>query len=237
MGWDELSPESATAFDVAVHAGTLVGATAYLRHDVVTYVKAVLGPVTGQRQLGRDGRIGLALAVSAVPAGVIGVVFSEALSGSAEVWLIGILLVVFGLLLGWSDRCREEREVDDFGFRAALLMGVAQALALQPGVSRSGITISAARLLGFRREPSVRLAFLMSLPVIAGAGLYGLFGLSVPASLWLALLCGAMTAMVVGWVSVWATVRLVRHLGLVPFVIYRVVIGLAVLGVLGLGWR
>ena len=237
FGWDELSGDAATAFDVAVHVGTLVGATVYLRRDVVTYAGAALAPIFGRGSLGPDGRVGWALVVSAVPAGVVGVVAGDALRGSGGVVSVAAALIVFGLLLGASDRLAERRAQTDFGLLHAVVMGAGQALALQPGVSRSGVTMTVARALGYGREAAVRLAFLMSLPVIAGAGVYGLVGLSVPSSLWPAMSWGAASSMVTGWVAVWGTTQIVVRVGLRPLVAYRVLAGCAVLALVATGWR
>ena len=237
FGWDELSGDAATAFDVAVHVGTLIGAAAYLRRDIATYAGSALAPALGRGPLGPDGRIGWALVASAVPAGVVGVLAGDALRGSGGVVSVAVALIVFGLLLEASDRLAERRTVSDFGFAHALVMGAGQALALQPGVSRSGITMTVARALGYGREAAVRLAFLMSLPVIAGAGVYGLFGLSVPSSLWSAMAWGAASSMVTGWIAVWLTTRIVVRVGLRPFVAYRVLAGCAVLALAATGLR
>ena len=125
----------------------------------------------------------------------------------------------------------------DFGLWHALAMGAGQALALQPGVSRSGVTMTVARSLGYGREAAVRLAFLMSLPVIAGAGVYGLFSLSVPSSMWPPMAWGAASSAATGWVSVWATTKIVTRVGLRPFVVYRVLAGCAVLALAATAWR
>ena len=237
LGWDELSGDAATAFDVAVHVGTLVGATVYLRGDVMTCTRGALAPLLGRGSLGPDGRVGWSLVVSAVPAGIVGVAAGDALRGSDRIVLVALALIVFGLLLGVSDRLAERRDQSDFGLLHAVMMGVGQALALQPGVSRSGVTMTVARSLGYGREAAVRLAFLMSLPVIAGAGVYGLVGLSIPASLWPALFWGAVSSMVTGWIAVWATVQIVARVSLRPFVAYRVLAGCAVLALAATGLR
>ena len=237
LGWDELSGDAATAFDVAVHVGTLIGAAAYLRRDIVTYAGSALAPVLGRGPLGPDGRTGWSLVVSAVPAGVVGVAAGDALRGSGGVVSVAVALIVFGLLLGVSDRQAARRGKQDFGIGHALVIGAGQALALQPGVSRAGVTMTSARALGYDREAAVRLAFLMSLPVIAGAGVYGLFGLSVGSSLWPPLVWGAASSLVTGWVAVWVTVRVVSRVGLAPFVVYRVVLGCAVLALVATPWR
>ena len=237
LGWDDLPGDTATAFDVAVHVGTLGGALAYLRRDVKRYAVAALAPLVGRGPLSGDGRIGWALVVSAVPAGAVGVLVGEAASGSRRIVPLAVALIAFGLLLGLSDRMAERRSASDFGFGHALILGLGQALALQPGVSRSGVTMTVARLLGYEREAAVRLAFLMSLPIIAGAGLYGLVGLDVPSSLWPALGWGVAASAATGWAAVWGTSRVVARLGLGPFAIYRVAAGVAVLVLAATSWR
>ena len=237
FGWDELSGDAATAFDVAVHVGTLVGATAYLRRDVVSYAGAALAAVIRRESSTVESRVGWSLVASAVPAGVVGVFFGDVLRGSDRIVAVALALIVFGVLLGLSDRLTQRWDESDFGLGHALVMGAGQALALQPGVSRAGVTMTVARVLGYNREASVRLAFLMSLPVIAGAGLYGLFDLSVPSSLWPAMAWGALASMVTGWIAVCATVRIVSRVSLRPFVAYRVLTGIAVLGLAATPWR
>src|SRR5205823_10059443 len=140
-----------------------------------------------------------------------------------------IMLIVFGLVLAAADRLREKRTVDDFGFRDAATMGVLQALALSPGVSRSGVTISGARWLGFQRDAAARLSFLMSLPIIGGAALYkGLklaTGSGLPAGAASAFAWGMLASAITGGFAVWFVLRFVRTHSFAPFVVYRAVVG------------
>ena len=222
--WNELTrnPELNRSFDVALHVGTFVGAMAYFGRDVWQLA-------TGNR------RMGLLLLLSTVPAGAAGVLVDSVVEEQFEaVWLIGVMLIVFGVVLQWADRLPGTRHEGEFGAREALYMGAAQALALQPGVSRSGATISMARWLGFGRNAAARLSFLMSLPVIGGAGLYkGLdvlvLGDGIPAGFTAAFAWGTVAAGVTGFVAVWGLLRLVRTRSFAPFVVYRIVLGLAVL--------
>ena len=237
FGWDALPEELETAFDVSVHLGTLVGAIAYLWRDVVRYASAGLHPIIARAPITNDGRIFWALMLSAVPAGITGILLKDHVDELDRIWLIAVMLIVFGLLLGLADRLPERRERDEFGIRDALAMGVGQALALQPGVSRSGATLSVARWLGFNRDAAARLTFLMSLPVIAGAGVYALTDVTIPSEFWAPFIWGATASAVTGWIAVWGTLRLVQTHTFRPFVIYRVGLGLAVLLVLATGWR
>ncbi len=236
FGWDDLSPELETSFDVAVHLGTLLGAIAYLRADVVRYLLAGFGPLRGQ-PLGTDGRIAWFLVASAVPAGITGVLLKDQIADLDSIAVIAIMLIVFGLLLLVADRLPERRTLDEFTLRDALLMGVGQALALQPGVSRSGATLTVSRFVGFGRDAAARLVFLMSLPIIAGAGVFSLADADIPGDFWPPFLWGMAASAVTGWVAVWGTLRLVRSHTFRPFVIYRVGAGLAVLAILATNWR
>ena len=237
FGWDALPEELETAFDVAVHLGTLVGALAYLWRDVVRYTRAGLGPIVTRAPLGTDGRIAWALIVSAVPAGLTGVLLKDQIEDLDRIWMIALMLIVFGVVLGIADRLPGDRTTEEFGVKEALAMGVGQALALQPGVSRSGVTISVSRWLGFGRDAAARLTFLMSLPVIAGAGVFALSDTSIPSEFWPPFLWGMVTSAITGWIAVWGTLRLVRTHTFRPFVIYRIVLGFAVLAILATGWR
>ena len=237
FGWDDLSPELETAFDVAVHLGTLLGATAYLREDIEKYAAAreVLPPAPPR--FDTDGRIAWFLVASAVPAGLTGVVLKDQIEDLDSIAVIAVMLILFGLLLFVADRLPQRRKLGEFGLADALKMGVGQALALQPGVSRSGATLTVARFLGFDRDASARLVFLMSLPIIAGAGIFALSDASIPSSFWPPFLWGTAASAVTGWLAVWGTLRLVRTRTFLPFVGYRVVVGLAVLAILATGWR
>ncbi len=237
FGWDGLDPDLETTFDVAVHLGTLVGAVAYLWRDVVRLAVAGVAPVLGRGPWSADSRIAWSLVVSAVPAGVVGVAFEEQLAAGDRVWLVAVMLIVFGLVLGWADRLTGRRGLDEFGPRTALAMGVGQALALQPGVSRSGVTMTVGRALGFDRDATARLAFLMSLPVIAGAGVLKFSEVTVPASFRVPFAVGTVTSGVTGFVAVWATLTLVRRRSFAPFIVYRIVVGVVVLALLASPWR
>jgi undecaprenyl-diphosphatase len=154
--------------------------------------------------------------------------------------LIGASMIVFGLLLAVADRRPGDRTLVDFGRDDALKVGAAQILALNPGTSRSGITITAARFLGFNRDTAARASFLMAIPVTAGAVAYKGLKLAmdgVPPGLGVPMLVGIVTAGIAGWVAVWGTLRWIRTRSFMPFVIYRCALGVAVLIIVATGWR
>ena len=145
--------------------------------------------------------------MATVPAGITGVLLQEVLASDDKIWLTAVALAVFGVVLAAADRLGGERDVDSFQLRDAIAMGVGQALALQPGVSRSGITITVARVLKFDRVNAARLSFLMSLPIIAGAGLFKYLDIGgidgIPADMKGAFAAGMIASAVTGFLAVW----------------------------------
>jgi undecaprenyl-diphosphatase len=239
FGWDDFAGNESLekTFDVALHIGTLVGAVAYFRTDLARYARAGLT----DRQ-STDGRVAWLLLLSAIPAAITGALLADLIEEkTGEIWLIAVMLIVFGLVLLWADRLVGTRPADDYRSRDALSMGVGQALALQPGVSRSGVTISVGRRFGFDRDGAARLSFLMSLPIIAGAILFKGADVmaegGIPDDFVAPFIWGIVASGITGWFAVWATLRLVRTHTFTPFVIYRVALGLFVLGLLATDFR
>lgn len=242
FGWESQPDEVEKAFDVALHFGTFVAVMLYFRHDLVRYVREGLRLVwRRERPVDPDGRIAWLLVVATVPAALVGAVLEDWIDerlGTPVV--IAVSLIGFGLLLGWADRRMGRRRIEEFSARDALVVGAAQALALNPGTSRSGITMTAARQIGFDRDSAARISFLMSLPIIAGAVVLKVGGLvldGIPEGLLTPMLVGVATSFVAGWLAVWGTLRLVRSRSFTPFVVYRVALGVAVLVAVGAGWR
>jgi undecaprenyl-diphosphatase len=237
FGWDDFAGAEhlEQTFDVALHLGTLVGAIAYFRRDLTRYAVAGLtNPKTP------DGRLAWLLLASAVPAAITGALLEETFAdlGDTE-WMIGVLLIVFGLVLLWADRLSGTRHREAYTGRDALLTGAAQAMALVPGVSRSGVTITMARWLGFERDAAARLSFLMSLPIIAGALAFKSLDVigDFPAGFAAPFAWGIVASGVTGWFAVWATLRIVRTRSFTPFVLYRFLAGAGVLLVVASGAR
>ncbi|MGY9074454.1 MAG: undecaprenyl-diphosphate phosphatase [Acidimicrobiales bacterium] len=253
FGWDDFGGDQdlENTFDVALHVGTLVGAVAYLWSDIVKYTAAGLGSAFRKRPWDNDARIAWFLLVSAVPAAVVGVLLEDLLLDLGEnTALIAILLIVFGLLLLFADRLPTARGgpdaeslgrgVDSFTLSDAMKMGVAQACALLPGVSRSGVTITVGRALRFDRNATARIAFLMSLPLIAGAGAYrglGIVSTGFPVGMASGFAAGMTAAAITGWFAVWGTLKFVRSRTFAPFVAYRVALGVFVLCLLATNVR
>lgn len=233
FGWEDFAGRAGLekTFDVALHLGTLVGAIAYFRRDIARYLKAAF---TSAGEGTDDRRVAWLLVASTVPAAVTGALFADVIEEkTGHIWLIATMLIVFGLILGWADRRPGVRPVEDIRLRDAVLMGAGQALALQPGVSRSGVTMTAGRLGGLGRDGAARFAFLMSLPITAGALVFQAADVvgegGIPDGFAAPFAWGVVTSGVTGWFAVWGTLKLIRTRSFTPFVVYRVVVGAGVL--------
>ncbi len=231
------------AFDVALHLGTLVGLVACLRREVWALVRDGISAVTRRQTLiTAEGRLGWLLVLATIPAAAVGVGLRSVIDeADDEIWLTAVMLAVFGVLLWWSDRRTGQREVGEFGVRDALGLGLAQACSLQPGVSRSGVIITAGRLLSFNREAAARLAMLMSVPVIAGAGVYQFIDIGgwggIPADARAGFAWGTAASAVTGFAAVKGLLALVRTRSFGPFVVYRVLVALLVLSLIAASVR
>jgi len=243
FGWDDLQDAGIKkAFDVSLHIGTLVAVVGYFRKDIVRYVsKGAQLLWKREKPVDADGKLAWLLVVSALPAAAIGAVFEETIDERLGTpGLIAVSLIVFGLLLGWADRRAGSRTIDDYRGPDALKVGIAQVLALNPGTSRSGITITAARTFGFSRDAAARISFLMSIPVTTGAVVWKMANLvadGIPDGLIAPMIVGIVTSGLAGWFAVWGTIKLVRTRSFMPFVIYRCVLGVVVLIIIAAGWR
>ncbi len=243
FGWNDFeSPSVEKAFDVSLHIGTLFAVVGYFRHDLSTYVRAGARQlVKRERPATTEARLAWLLVLATVPAAAIGAVFSDTINENLGTpFIIAISLIVFGVVLAWADRRQGTRPIEDMRTRDALIVGVAQALALNPGTSRSGITMTAARFIGFNREAAVRISFLMSVPVIVGAVVFEVGGLikdGIPDGLLVPMIVGIIASALSGLLAVWGTLTIVRTYSFMPFVIYRIGLGVAILLILATGWR
>ncbi len=223
------------AFDVAVHFGSLIAVLVYFRHDIASLLSG-----GGQVLLGRiktpESRMALAIALGTVPAALAGLMFASWIEQNLrDPAVIVYTLAGYGILMGVADRYgRRERNLAGVGYRDAFIIGCAQALALVPGTSRSGITITAARFLGFERQDAARFSFLLSAPVIFLAAGYKFVELiaSNTTVAWGQLGVGALVACAVAYISIDFFMRVVTRIGLLPFAIFRLVLAAVILYVL-----
>ena len=243
MGWNDFADVSVEkAFDVALHLGTLIAVAGYFRKDLAKYIQDGLRMVfQRQRPSTPEGRLAWLLVVASIPAALFGAIFGNWVDENlGKPVIIGVSLMVFALVLAWADRRPGERDFSQMSRRDAGVIGMAQVLALNPGPSRSGISISAARLLGFDRDSAVRFSFLLSIPVTAGAVLVKLTKLfkdGVPEGLAMPMLIGIVTAGLSGWLAVAGLLRLIKTQTFNAFVIYRLAAGVAVVVVAVSAWR
>jgi undecaprenyl-diphosphatase len=244
LGWTELTndPSLANTFDVALHLGTLIAVFAYFRGELVRYIVGAVQALWSPEARRGDGRIGWLLVLSAVPAAILGALlerFIEEQLGAPII--VGTVAIVFGVLLFAADRLHGTRTFQEFGLRDAITMGCAQMLALQPGVSRSGITMTAGRTVRFSREAATRISFLMLVPVTGGAVLYKgvkLFaGDGIPPGFGGAFFWGIVASAFSGYLAIWGLLAYVRTRSYTPFVIYRIVVGAAIIIVFATGIR
>ncbi len=233
LGW----PDQGLAFDMAANSGSLLAVLAYLRGDLRRLAVAGRSLLPGAAAPSDPAQVRLlwAILVATVPVALAGLLAQDLLAAQARgPLLIGATSILFGLLLGWADRSRiGRRDLGALGLKAAMAVGLAQVLALIPGTSRSGVTITAGLFLGLSREQAARFAFLLAVPVgllVAAKQALDLGAAPAPAASWghLALgfaAAGASAYLAIGWLLAW-----LRRQSLQPFVIYRVILGLLILG-------
>jgi undecaprenyl-diphosphatase len=257
VGWDD----PGSAFTAVIQLGTTAAVLIYFRDDLWRIARAWLGSFragpggiraargstgsrpgktaaarsTGWRSLSTDARLGWYIVLGTIPIGIFGLAFKHDIEhGARSLYLIGTVLIVFGLVMLAADRtARQTRALEDMAPRDGLLVGAAQALALVPGVSRSGATIAAGLFAGLTREAAARYSFLLSTPAIVLAALFELKGIVDGSEHTGAstsdLIVATFFAFVVGYWSISFLLRFVTRHGLVPFVVYRVLLGALVL--------
>jgi undecaprenyl-diphosphatase len=228
FGW----ADQGLVFDVATHLGTLFAVLLYFRADLFQMVASCLRPVrTDDDRRHRTLLIGIALA--SVPVLVVGFLARDLVEQYLrDVRVIAWMTLVFGLLLWLADaRSRRDRNIEELGWKSAVWIGLAQVCALVPGVSRSGVTITAGRLLGFAPDAAARFSFLLAIPVIAAAGGYGALKVFTGAAAidWSQFLLALAFSALAGWVCIAAFLALLRRVGLLPFVVYRLALAAVLL--------
>jgi undecaprenyl-diphosphatase len=228
-------------FDVALHAGTLIAAISYFRHEVVTFTVAFLQAIRRRTIETADERIAMAIAVGTIPAVLVGGVGASFIEDHlGEPWMIGIQLIVFGAVLAWADGLPQARGFGDLTLRDGWYVGLAQVLALAPGTSRSGITITAARYLGFDRDSAARVSFLLLIPAVAGATVYSAYKAvheGLPDDVAGPIVVGTASAAISGYIAIAWLLRLLRTHSYRPFVLYRYFAGAFVLLLIVTGIR
>jgi undecaprenyl-diphosphatase len=229
-------------FDVALHLGTLVAVVVYFRRDLAALVRAWLRSVRRRGVEGPEERVAWLIAVATVPAALVGAAGEDFIADNlGEPWQIALLLAGFGLPLWAADRMPQRSEISGLRLPAAFAVGVAQSLALAPGVSRSGVTITAGRFLGLTREAAARFSFLLLVPIVLGAVLLKGWTDVVAGDLppgWVGpFLVGTIAAAVSGLAAIWGLLGYVRRHDYSVFVAYRLIAAAVVLIVIVAGVR
>lgn len=223
--WDD----QGLAFDVALHIGSLAAVVIYFRQELLNMTLSWAGSLAG-RGVDDDARLAWWVVLATIPVCLVGLAFHDVIQDDMRSPLIiAFGLIVFGLLLAYVDlRHRGNRDEYQLTLRDALLIGLAQALALIPGTSRSGITITAALMLGMNRESAARFSFLMSIPVIVLAGGTEALDLVRDAAEvdWFTLTVGALLSAISAYLCIHYFLAFIKRVGMQPFVIYRLLLGI-----------
>lgn len=224
FGWED----QGLAFDVAVHVGTLAAVMIYFRKDIIALIQGWI--TTGfTRHPNTDGRLAWYVALATIPAGMAGLLFDDWIEANLRsTAVIAATTIGFGVLLGISDRLRHGTAgLAELTLLMALIIGFAQMFALIPGTSRSGITITAALLIGMQRVDAAKFSFLLSIPLILAAG--GLKTLELVEQVtpvdWQALVLGVLISAISAWICIYYFLAFINRIGMMPFVIYRLVLG------------
>jgi undecaprenyl-diphosphatase len=227
-------PDAGAAFTAVIQLGTLAAVIAYFVRELATMIRAA---VAAPRSA--EAKLAWYLVAGTIPIGVLGLLLKKHITGPfRSLWVVAVALIVVGVIMAWADRrMRGERTIESLTLRDALLIGLGQACALVPGVSRSGATITAALLLGVRRADAARFSFLLSVPAVGAAGIFELkdaahklggAGLGP-------LVVATLVSAVIGYLAIAWLLRFLRTRSLQGFAVYRVLLGAALIALIAAG--
>jgi undecaprenyl-diphosphatase len=235
----EQNPDFNKTFDVALHLGTLTAVLAYFRRDLLRYAIGVVRSLHRRRVETLDERLGWLIVIATLPAAAVGAAAEKPITDKlGQPWQIAILLVVFALLLYLADRLPERREVEGLGVRDAVIVGVAQAVALAPGTSRSGITITAGRAIGLTRAGAARFSFLLLAPITFGAIVFesvDAVTTGLPPDSLGPFVVGILAAAGSGFAAIWGMLRYLQTHSYTIFVWYRLIVAGIVISLIASG--
>lgn len=220
-------PDQGLAFDVAVHVGTLSAVAWYFRHDVTTMTKDWTLSCLQRKTVG-DSRLAWAVLIGTIPVGAAGLLLHDFVDTVLRSPLvIAWATIGFGLLLWWADvQGKRQRSEHQLSWKDIIIVGLAQVLALIPGTSRSGITMTAGLMLGLTRSASARFSFLLSIPVILLAGGYKSLKLFQAGNVdWMAIVIGTALSAITAYLCIKVFLSVLERMGMLPFVIYRLLLG------------
>ncbi len=236
LGW----PDQGLVFDVAVHVGSLLAVVFYFRRDIADLFLAWIRSCAG-KGTDSNGRLAWYLLVATIPAGLAGFLLSDVVEQySRSMRLIGLTSIFFAVLLYFADRFEASQNkpaerwtgLKDMRLSTSLTIGFAQVLALIPGTSRSGITMTAALFCGLDRRAAAKFSFLLAIPIIAAGGLFeGLEMVETGTSTeWAVLFYAISVSAIVSFACIHYFLRLIERIGFMPFILYRILMGLVLLG-------
>ena len=225
LGW----PDQGLAFDVAVHLGTLIAVVVYFWRDLLGLLRGFIQNIAGKPN--EDGRLAINLLIASLPIVIVGLLLKSLVEGELRsAGVIATSTIVFGVVLFLADKFSSSQRSDqELTWLHALVIGLAQCLALIPGTSRSGITMSAALALGYTRQAASRMSFLLSVPTILGASVLMLKDLATidVAVNWSQLATGMVAAGITAYLCIRLFLGFIDRIGFMPFVLYRLVLGSA----------
>jgi undecaprenyl-diphosphatase len=231
LGW----ADQGLSFDVAVNTGSLFAVVIYFRHEIIILAKAWFTSVASKQQT-QESKLAWWIILATIPAVIVGFTAKDFIETHfRNTLVIAITTIVFGLLLWLADRMSKAQLTEfQMGWKKALIIGLAQAMALIPGTSRSGATMTAALMLGLTREAAARFSFLMSVPVSFGAALLvtkDLVSSSAPID-YQALSLGIVVSFFAAYLCIHFFLKFISKIGMTPFVLYRLALGAVLLGLL-----
>lgn len=232
IGQSSMSKPALTAFIATIQLGTELAVLIYFWKDIVRISKAFFVSIFGGRR-SADSKLGWLIIFGSLPVVVIGLAFKDLIENQLRnLWVVSLTLIVFGVVLALADRFgKQNREIEALTTKHGLLFGLGQALAVIPGVSRSGGTISVGLALGYSRRAAARYSFLLAIPAVMASGIYQFAKTyrDLPAADLAATAVGTVVSFVVGYVVIVALLRYLNRGSYMPFVIWRITLGLAVL--------
>ncbi|CAM4170304.1 undecaprenyl-diphosphate phosphatase [Pseudoalteromonas ostreae] len=228
LGWQD----QGLAFDVAVHVGTLIAVIIYFRKEVVEILTAWFKSF-GAQGATDDSKLGWWIVLGTIPAAVLGLIFKDLIElYLRSAWVIAITTILFGLLLWYADvKGKQTKTIYQLTWKSALMIGMAQAMAMIPGTSRSGITMTAGLMLGMNKQSAARFSFLLAIPVISMMGLYYTIELALGDHIvdWTTLILGAGLSFISAYACIFLFLKIIERMGMMPFVIYRLLLGVGLI--------
>ena len=239
LGLGSMSKPELTAFIATIQLGTEAAVLLYFFKDIVRIATGWYAGLRATERRDRDYKMGWLVIMGSVPVVVVGLAFKDLIENQLRsLWIAGLMLIIFGLILGAAEAFgRNTKPIEELSYRDGALFGLGQALAVIPGVSRSGGTITVGLLLGYTREAAARYSFLLAIPAVVASGLYE-FAKSVgdlKSDLLLATGVGTIVSFVVGYAVIAGFLKYLSRGSFMPFVVYRVVLGATILGLLTSG--